>query len=412
MRSQWITVTRVLAVTITSVVVATFALSAVAEASGPSPSTTKTVSKVQLTCDTAGVQGSTAEDCLRHRALRPAADTRIAGGRDYPLALRISQELRGKTLLGEVQYRSLNPNGAHGKWWTHRSIVWEAADTQAHGSRSMKVCAPQKAGSYEVRSVLAVPADFRRGVMIGKTGSAAPSTSPSPSSSVNPSATPAVSSSALASPSPSATTSSSAAPSASASVIVSAAVPASANPYSATDSIVSSAATPLTVTSTGTGPCPNSGQDKAIVEYFNETNFSMGFNVSLSVSGFVTTLTLVCPVEEDPGYPPAGFDLTMYTSDKSQSASCGSGSITINVPMGSTLAYCDGLMGESNACSVVFVLSNSETGTVYSTSFNDLTGNIGVPGTFSPNLNAATIAYCGPPGGACIASGTCSLPQP
>lgn len=153
--------------------------------------------------------------------------------------------------------------------------------------------------------------------------------------------------------------------------------------------------------------CPNSPDDETIIEYFNEIEFSEDIYIIIIDNGTQFTLTLSCPPQESPYFPPANFYLQMFTTDNSQSASCNTGSIVINKTQlhSNSLSYCS---NNGETCSFLMILSNLSTQSIYSQTELMITLTNG-NNTYIPNLNPATLPICPSNFNPCILSGNCPL---
>lgn len=150
--------------------------------------------------------------------------------------------------------------------------------------------------------------------------------------------------------------------------------------------------------------CPNSPDDEMIIEYFNEIEFSEDIYITITDNGTQFTLILNCPPQQTPDFPPSNFNLQMYTSDNSQSASCNDGSIIINKIQLHSLSFCS----DGEICSFLIILNNLITQSIYSQTELMITMTNG-NNTYIPNLNPATLPLCPSNFNPCILEGNCPL---
>ena len=401
------------------------------------PNNSHIVPKVLLHCDGTATDAKMSNDCIQAIAIGDAADGKTTGGKPSKIAVTIAPELRGKSLLGEVQYRSVYNNGSRGKWWTHRTIVWHAKDTRKSPKKTFSACSPVKAGKYETRTLLAVPVskEIRQtGITTTQTNRArafdSATASPTPSTQVTSTTTP---SSAAATPTASVTPSKSATPVASASASASAKPTSSASstasasatpttkpsasptttastqvtqaPYTTSDAIAASSVSSLAVTqSASSGSCSNSSADEMLIEYFNQINFQQDIQILITQTATAYNIQITCPMEPSASIPGPAFDLTLTSIDGSMSTNCnGNQPISVNKSQLGSYNFCT-----VNSCKFTVVDSNASTGTVYSTTVIQI---MLTPGnqTLLPSLNPATLPVCNNTLNACLLSGTCSL---
>jgi len=369
-------------------------------------------------CDGLG-DAAPADDCVKHRVVSKTSNGMLRGGSPYRLQVSTHPGLRDRSLIAEVQYRSVAASGKVGSWWGHRLVQLSdgKAKTDVH---TITACAPTTPGTYQVRMAVKVPA-ARQGEFARPTGKVldAPELSPragtaSPSPSVSMSASPSAASSAAASPSPSRTSTPSATSTASSSTRPSSKPSSSASPTSTasaaaakiarTANIVTSAPTQINV-SAGSLSCAYSPDDEAITEYFNQIEFSEDIYAVVTDLNTSFAVNLSCPPQQSPDFPPSGFHLTMAAADGSQSVSCNSGTITLVKANMASLAFCQTL---GQLCTFIFTLSNSQTGTIYSTTVVQITFTTG-NNTVVPNLQPATVPICAQPLNPCALTGQCQV---
>ncbi len=109
------------------------------------------------TCDASGDGG--ADDCIRHRHHRDATDQVLTAKERLSVRVEVHPALHGKSLRTQVQVRPLDAKGKPaGAWGTAGSFSWEAEPSDKGSVRKVfSVCAPQKAGLYQVRKVVEAP---------------------------------------------------------------------------------------------------------------------------------------------------------------------------------------------------------------------------------------------------------------
>lgn len=102
-------------------------------------------------CDTSGDrQGG--DDCVRTRLTKDASDGVIAEGKVISARITIHEQLRGRTLVSEVQARRLEGSRVKGQWHTLRTVMWEASTSKATSVRDINVCVAGLQGRYEFRT--------------------------------------------------------------------------------------------------------------------------------------------------------------------------------------------------------------------------------------------------------------------
>lgn len=131
------------------------------------------------TCDASGDGG--ADDCIRHRHHRDAADQVLTAKERLSVRVEVHPTLHGKSLRTQVQVRPLDAKGKpSGAWGTAGSFSWEAEPASDGAVRKVfTVCAPQKHGFYQVRKVVEMPkpaSATRAAVRIQPLYTSAPST--------------------------------------------------------------------------------------------------------------------------------------------------------------------------------------------------------------------------------------------
>lgn len=149
--------------------------------------------------------------------------------------------------------------------------------------------------------------------------------------------------------------------------------------------------------------CPNSPEDEAIIEYFNEIEFSEDVYVIIVDTGTTFQLSLSCPPQQSPYFPPPNFEIQMATSDKSSSITCNTGQFTIQKPTLAQQTFCSG----NDTCTFEVTVLNEATSAVYSTTEIQLeltNGN----NTYIPNLNPATLPLCPSTFNPCVLTGQCA----
>ncbi len=134
--------------------------------------------------------------------------------------------------------------------------------------------------------------------------------------------------------------------------------------------------------------CLTSQDDEAIVEYFNEVNFSDQISVLIdpvvAVAGSFD-VTLSCPERLSPEYPPSDYELTMELVNSSTSTTCDSAR-PMRVTPASAPAACN-----SAGCEFEFIVSNSTTMKVFSTTVTRIRM---ASGEVAPELSPATLPIC------------------
>jgi hypothetical protein len=384
------------------------AVVALTPANAASPMKTETGRQTVLKCDAKALDAKHSDDCVQHLSTGDAADGRAKGGNLSKLKVIIAPELRGRSLFGEIQFRSVDAHGVKSKWWTHRTIMWHANDTVRAASKAFDACAPVKAGKYEVRAQVSVPVSkemikaaltntkaSRSRAFDNSTPGATPSATPTSVAVPNVAAPNTSSSSsptvaASASPSSSASISSSPKPSGSPSSATSS--PAPTAPFATSDALATSAISPMTVTqSSPTGSCANSPNDEILIEYFNEVNFEDEFVIIKTDTGTTFNISIFCPPAPDADYPGPDFNLTMSTKDRSASSNCNSSQpIVINKSQlnANRYSYCS-----YKTCAFTVALSNASTGSVFSSTMTQVVMTSGNE-QIIPELQPATEPIC------------------
>jgi hypothetical protein len=315
-------------------------------------------------------------DCIRHEMLDDAADGTIAGGHPFHVRLKADRSMRGKTLIVDVQYRSVGKSGARA-WWTHRSILWNAQQTLRSVTHDFLVCPPISKGHYRMRTRLHLLSAGQTVIDSARNESSRSVRSPMARANSDRHAT--------------------------------SAARTSSSSTTALSTLATSAPTSLTVTSSASA-CPNSPVDEEIIEYFNQIEFSDDIYLTITDVGTTISIGLSCPPSISPSIPPPVFLLSLFTSDNSQSISCNTGQITIATASVRQLSYCQ---PNGAVCSFVMFLSNSQTGAIFSETIVLLQLPLNGPNfsTYIPNLNPGTLPVCSNSFSPCSLSGTCQLSE-
>ena len=145
----------------------------------------------------------------------------------------------------------------------------------------------------------------------------------------------------------------------------------------------------------GFDSCPLSEDDKEIITYVNEANFSgelfsLQYNQSYATEDGVGVpvgpfwLWMTCEERESPSYPPPDLELTLYLQDSTQTWTCDDMFDFDRLGPG-----CDA----EGTCHFTMIASNRVTGVVYSETELQITVPA-APDTFTPDVNPATIPLC------------------
>ncbi|MFZ4519086.1 MAG: hypothetical protein ACOYOP_11905 [Microthrixaceae bacterium] len=153
------------------------------------------------------------------------------------------------------------------------------------------------------------------------------------------------------------------------------------------------------------GGCPNSPEDEDIIEYFNEIEFSEDIYVQIQDTGAAFQLSLNCPPQQSPSFPPPEMQITLATADGTSTISCNTGTITLTKAQMPQLVFCQ---ATGSTCSFLVTVGNSATSAVYSTTEIMITFTNG-NNTYIPDLNPAVIPLCPSNFNPCVLTGQCSL---
>ena len=291
-------------------------------------------------CDLTG-DGRRADDCITHSHVGATADGNMRRGDTITLREHIADALRGKSLVVEVQVRRVARDGKKGPWVGLRRTRWTAAETAAHSTRSVDVCRAGVAGRYEFRTVTVLPR--KPGGRTARQSIAGPA-------------------------------------------------------------IATSAATTVNLPNSGGGACPNSPDDEAIIEYFNQIEFSMDIYIIITDQGTSFSLQLSCPPQQTPNFPPANFGLLLSAAGAAAGIGCNTGEIFLDKAQMPSYASCQ---SDGRACSFDMLAYNKATQAVYSDTMLMITFTNG-NNTYIPNLNPATLPICPANFNPCILTGTCT----
>ena len=291
-------------------------------------------------CDLTG-DTRRANDCITHSHVGATADGTMRPGDTITIRQHIADALRGRPLVVEVQMRRVARDGKKGSWVGLRRTRWSAADTTARASRTVDVCRAGVAGRYEFRTVTNVPRSAS----------------------------------------------------------------ADRSPRQATVQTATSAATSVLLPNRALASgCPNSPDDEAIIEYFNEVNFSEDFYISIIDNGTSFSLTLACPPQQTPYFPPANFGMVIALAGAPAGVGCNGGAIVLDKVAMNGYDACQDL---GRTCTFDILAYNEATQAVYSDTIVMITFTNGNT-TYIPNLNPATIPICPSNFNPCILTGTCT----
>ena len=285
-----------------------------------------------------------ANDCITHSHVGATADGNMRPGDTITIRQRIADSLRGRPLVVEVQMRRVARDGKKGSWVGLRRTRWSAADTAAHASRTVDVCRAGVAGRYEFRTVTNVPR--------------------SASSDRSPRQAPV-------------------------------------------QTATSASTTVLLPNRALANGCPNSPDDEMIIEYFNEIEFSMDIYAIVIDQGTSFSLTLSCPPQQSPYFPPANFGMIMALEGAPGGVGCNGGAIVLDKSTMTSGGY-DACQDNGIVCTFNFLAYNEATQAVYSDTIVMITFTNG-NNTYIPNLNPGTIPICPSNFNPCILTGTCTL---
>lgn len=292
-------------------------------------------------CDLTG-DSRRADDCITHAHVGATADGNMRPGDTITIRQRIADALRGRPLVVEVQMRRVARDGKKGSWVGLRRTRWSAADTAAHASRTVDVCRAGVAGRYEFRTVTNVPRSAS----------------------------------------------------------------ADRSPRQAAVQTATSASTSVLLPNRAlANGCPNSPDDEAIIEYFNEVNFSEDFYISIIDNGTSFSLTLACPPQQTPYFPPVNFGMVLALGGVPAGVGCNGGAIVLDKVAMNGYDACQDL---GRVCTFDILAYNESTQAVYSDTIVMISfanGNT----TYIPNLNPATIPLCPSSFNSCMLTGQCSL---
>ena len=294
-------------------------------------------------CDLTG-DTKRANDCITHSHVGATADGHKRPGDTITIRQRIADSLRGRPLVVEVQMRRVARDGKTGSWVGLRRTRWSAAATAAHASRTVAVCRAGAAGRYEFRTVTNVPRSA--------------SSDRSPRQGVVQTAT-------------------------------------------------STSTTVLLPNRALASGCSNSPDDVTIIEYFNEVEFSMGIYAIVIDQGTSFSLTLSCPPQQSPYFPPANFGMIMALEGAPAGVGCNGGAIVLDKSTMTSGGY-DACQDNGIVCTFDFLVYNEATQAVYSDTIVMMTFTNG-NNTYIPNLNPATLPLCPPSFNPCVLTGQCSL---
>ena len=300
-------------------------------------------------CDRTG-DAHRADDCITHSHVGATADGNMRPGQTVTIREHIADALRGENLVTVVQARRVIRDGMKSPWIEIRRTRWPAADTTASPNRRIDVCKGNISGRYEFRTSTRLPqAAGRR----------------------------------------------------------------SARQTAFT--VATSAPTTVTLPNQAvSGACPNTPEDEMIVEYFNVIEDAMDIYVeitdlALTDQGASFAVSLQCPPQENPDYPPADFGMSMTLAGVGSSIGCNEGQFTLSKATLQAGGYqgCQ-LVDSVPTCTFVALVYNTSTQVVYS----DTAFSIPLPSgdnTYIPNLNPATLPACPSSINTCALTGKCSL---
>ncbi len=291
-------------------------------------------------CDLTG-DTKRANDCITHSHVGATADGNMRRGDTITLREHIADALRGKNLVVEVQVRRVARDGKKGPWVGLRRTRWTAAETAAHSTRTVDVCRAGVAGRYEFRTATVLPR--KPGGRTARQSIVGPA-------------------------------------------------------------IATSAATTVNLPNSGGGACPNSPDDEAIIEYFNQVQFSLGFYVLITDQGTSFSLQLNCPPQQGPHFPPANFGMFMSAAGAPAGIGCNTGEIVLDKAQMPSYASCQ---NNGQTCTFDFLVYNEKTQAVYSDTIGMITFGPG-NNAYLPNLNPATLPICPASFNPCILTGTCT----
>ena len=292
-------------------------------------------------CDLSG-DAHRADDCITHFHVGATADGRMRPGDTITIREHIADSLRGRPLVVEVQMRRVARDGKKGSWVGLRRTRWSAADTAAHASRTVDVCRAGVAGRYEFRTAMNVPRSAS----------------------------------------------------------------SDRSPRQATVQTATSAATTVLLPNRAlANGCPNSPDDEMIIEYFNQVVFSMDIYAVIIDQGTSFSLTLSCPPQQSPDFPPQNFGMIMALEGAPAGVGCNGGAIVLDK---SAMSGYDACQSNGQVCSFDFLVYNEVTQAVYSDTIVMITFTNG-NNTYIPNLNPATLPLCPSTFNPCVLTGQCSL---
>ena len=286
-----------------------------------------------------------ADDCITHSHVGATADGNMRPGQTVTIRQHIADALRGENLVTVVQARRVIRDGKKAPWINIRRTRWSAADTTASPNRTIDVCKGNISGRYEFRTSTRLPKATGR---------------------------------------------------------------RSARQAGAT--VATSAPTTVTLPNQSvTGACPNSPEDETIVEYFNQIEFSMDIYVVITDQGSSFALSLSCPPQQTPYYPPSQFGMSMTLAGVGSGIGCNVGQLTLSKATLQAGGYqgCQ-LVNSIPACAFIVLVYNTSTQAVYSDTEFQITLTNG-DNTYIPNLNPATLPLCPSSFNPCVLDGTCSL---
>lgn len=292
-------------------------------------------------CDLTG-DTTRANDCITHSHVGATADGNMRPGDTITIRQRIADSLRGRPLVVEVQMRRVARDGKKGSWVGLRRTRWSAADTAAHASRKVDVCRAGAAGRYEFRTVTSVPR--------------AASSDRSPR-------------------------------------------------QSSVQTATSASTTVLLPNRALVNGCPNSPDDVAIIEYFNQVVFSEDIYMIVIDQGTSFSVTLSCPPQQSPSFPPADFGMVMALEGASAGVGCNGGAIVLDKL---AMRGYDACQDNGTVCTFDFLAYNEVTQAVYSDTIVTLQFTNG-NNTYIPNFNPATLPICRSNFNPCVLTGQCSL---
>jgi hypothetical protein len=152
------------------------------------------------------------------------------------------------------------------------------------------------------------------------------------------------------------------------------------------------------------GGCPNSPEDESIIEYFNQIMFSEDIYMNIQDTGTAFQLSLSCPPQQTPDFPPPEMQISLTPTDDSTSVTCNTGAITLMKVQIPELVYCTA----TNVCSFNVTAANKVTGAVYSNTEVMITFTNG-NNTYIPNLQPAVMPICPHTFNPCVLTGDCTL---